>query len=153
MKLLVSRKWKRDSYTIGNLYVNNTLFSNTLEDKDRGLSNAMSPEEIKKIKVYGQTAIPVGEYEVRMTFSNKFSSRAWAKKYNGKTPELVGVKGFEGIRIHPGNVAQDTLGCILVGKNSAKGKVTESVNYYYKLLDNYIMPAIKKGEKISIVVE
>lgn len=124
MQLTLERKWKKDTYTIGKLFINGTFFSNTLEDKDRGLTSSMTLEEINKKKIYGQTAIPSGTYEVKLTYSNRFHSRVWGKKYNGKVPELLNVKGFGGVRIHPGNKAADTLGCILVGKNSAVSMVT-----------------------------
>ena len=153
MEIVVDRRWKRDTYTIGNMYINGKFFSNTLEDKDRGLKDSMTPQDISNLKVYGQTAIPTGTYEVKMTYSNRFNLRAWGKKYDGKVPELVNVKGFGGVRIHPGNKAADTLGCILVGKNSIKGMVTNSQAYYYKLLDNYIVPAVKKGEKITLTIK
>lgn len=153
MQLTLERKWKKDTYTIGKLFINGTFFSNTLEDKDRGLTSSMTLEEINKKKIYGQTAIPSGTYEVKLSYSNRFHSRAWGKKYNGKVPELLNVKGFGGVRIHPGNKAADTLGCILVGKNSAVGMVTNSQVYYFKLLDNYIVPAINKGEKILLTIK
>lgn len=153
MQLTLERKWKKDAYTIGKLYVNGEFFSNTLEDKDRGLTSSMTLEEINKKKIYGQTAIPSGTYEVKMTYSNRFNSRAWGKKYGGKVPELLNVKGFGGVRIHPGNKAADTLGCILVGKNSAVGMVTNSQTYYFKLLDNYVVPATKRKEKILITIK
>lgn len=153
MQLTLERKWRKDAYTIGKLYVNGEFFSNTLEDKDRGLTSSMTLEEINKKKIYGQTAIPSGTYEVKMTYSNRFNSRAWGKKYDDKVPELLNVKGFGGVRIHPGNKAADTLGCILVGKNSAVGMVTNSQAYYFKLLDNYIVPATKKNEKIMLTIK
>ena len=153
MQLTLERKWKKDTYTIGKLFINGTFFSNTLEDKDRGLTSSMTLEEINKKKIYGQTAIPSGTYEVKLTYSNRFHSRVWGKKYNGKVPELLNVKGFGGVRIHPGNKAADTLGCILVGKNSAVSMVTNSQAYYFNLLDSYIVPAINKGEKILLTIK
>ena len=53
MILKVNRKYKKDTYTIGNLYIDGEWFSNTMEDKDRGLSDIMSEGEINSIKVYG----------------------------------------------------------------------------------------------------
>ena len=153
MNIVIDRKWKKGSYTIGNLYINGVLFSNTLEDKDRGLTSSMTLEEINKKKIYGQTAIPSGTYEVKMTYSNRFHSRAWGKKYGGKVPELINVKGFGGVRIHPFNRASESLGCIAVGKNSAVGMVTNSQAYYFKLLDDYIVPVVKKGEKITLTIK
>lgn len=152
MEIRVERKWKKDTYTIGNVYVDGVFFCNSLEDKDRGLNGSMTLEEIKSKKMYGETAIPTGTYELKMSYSSRFASRAWAAKYGGKVPELLNVKGFSGVRIHPGNMAKDTLGCILVGKNDVKGKVTNSTSYYYKLLDEFIVPASKKGEKIILKI-
>lgn len=152
MEVLIERKWKKDTYTIGNVYINGDFFCNSLEDKDRGLDNNMTLEEINSKKVYGETTIPTGTYEIRMSYSNKFAVRAWASKYGGKVPEVLNVKGFSGIRIHPGNTAKDTLGCILVGKNNEKGKVTNSTSYYHKLLDEYIVPASNKDEKIELII-
>lgn len=153
MNIVIDRKWKKDTYTIGNLYINGVLFSNTLEDRDRGLTSAMTLEEISKKKVYGQTAIPTGTYEIKMTYSNKFATRVWGKMYKGYVPQLMNVKGYSGVRIHPMNTAADTYGCLGVGKNSAKGMITNSTAYYYKLIDDYINPALKKGEKVMITIK
>lgn len=113
----------------------------------------MPEAEIKAKKVYGKTAIPVGTYKVDMTISSKFASRIWGKHYNGKVPQLLNVPGFDGIRIHPLNTAADSLGCIGVGQNKIKGKIINSTNTYYNVVDNYIMPAIKKGEKVTLRIE
>lgn len=153
MELLLDRKWKKDTYTIGIMYVNGVRFSETVEDKDRGLSDKMPLAEIKAKKVYGKTAIPTGTYEIMMTYSPKFASKAFGKKYGGKVPQMMNVKGYEGVRIHPFNTAEDSYGCVAVGKNSIKGQVTQSTAYYYKLMDNYIMPAVKKGEKITLTIK
>lgn len=117
MELLLKRIFRGDKYTIGHLYINGEYFSDTLEDVDRGLTNDMSEEQIKKIKVYGRTAIPTGRYKVEVTYSPKF------KRY---LPILLDVKGFSGIRIHSGNTHEDTLGCLLVGYNKVKGQVINS---------------------------
>lgn len=153
MKILLDRKWKANGYTIGKLYINGVEFSDTLEDKDRGLKDSMSLNEITTNKVYGQTAIPTGTYEILMTYSSKFANRVWGKKYKGKVPQLINVKGYGGVRIHPLNTAKDTLGCIGVGKNTSKGMITNSTAYYYKLLDEYILPAIRKNEKVYITIK
>ena len=117
MELLLIRRYKNDKYTIGDLYIDGVWFSNTLEDTDRGLTDDMSEEQIKKIKVYSRTAIPIGRYKIGVTYSPKF------KRY---LPILLNVKGFSGIRIHSGNSAEDTLGCLLVGFNKVKGQVINS---------------------------
>lgn len=115
MKLLLKRVALRDSYTIGNLYVDSPVkFCDTLEDKVR-------PDGVK---VYGETAIPAGTYKVIITWSNRFKR---------KLPLLLNVPGFDGIRIHPGNTAVDTHGCILVGVNDVKGEIHQSKFTFYEL--------------------
>lgn len=75
MEIKVDRKWKRDTYIIGNLYINDKYFCNTLEDKDRGLKQTDSLQKINEIKVYGETAIPTGRYEIAMNvISPKYSA-------------------------------------------------------------------------------
>ena len=76
--------------------------------------------EAKKedIKIYGKTAIPTGTYKIVMNVvSETFKNRSWAKPYGGKLPRLVNVPGYEGVLIHVGNTADDTSGCLLVGRN------------------------------------
>lgn len=128
MELRLERRWRKDTYTIGRLYIDGEYFCNTLEDKDRGLKQSDSPALIKQKKVYGETAIPTGKYNVRTDIvSPKYAGTPWYKKLNGgKMPRLESVPGFEGILIHPGNTAVDTLGCILVGKNTKVGQLTSS---------------------------
>lgn len=135
MELTLNRIYKKDGYTIGDLYIDGEWFCNILEDKDRGLTQSMTEEEISKVKVYGQTAIPIGTYQIDMnTVSPKFKDRSWAKPYDGKIPRLINVPGFDGILIHPGNSAQDTFGCLLPGFNKAKGQVLESQTTFYSLM-------------------
>lgn len=153
MEILVDRRWKKNKYTIGISYINGVRFSETLEDRDRGLKSSMYETEIKARKVYGETAIPTGTYELKMTYSPKFANRPWAQKYGGKVIQIMDVKGFTGVRIHPFNTPEESLGCIAVGRNLETGKVLQSTNYYYKLLDNYILPAIKRGEKVNLTIK
>ena len=94
------------------MLINGEYFCDTLEDKDRGLTQSMSLAQVQKLKVYGKTAIPTGEYSVKMTLSPHF---------NRVLPLVENVKGFDGIRIHNGQNADHSLGCILVGKNKIKG--------------------------------
>lgn len=143
MELLVDRKWKKPTYTIGKLYVDGKYFSETLEDKDRGLTSAMSDDRIKATKVYAETAIPTGCYIVRMSFSPKFKKRL---------PRLYGVKGFEGVLIHSGNAAKDTAGCILVGENRDVGKVVNSRATLEKLI-KLIEGAEQRCDEVRIAIK
>ena len=153
MKLKLDRRWKKDTYTIGELFINGKKFSETCEDKDRGLKSTMSLGEIMAKKIYGQTAIPTGTYELKMTYSPKFANRAWARKYGGKVIEIMNVKGYQGVRIHPFNTAQESLGCVAPGRNLEKGKVLQSTAYYTQLVDNYVLPALNRGEKVTLTIE
>ena len=154
MKLLVDRKWKKDTYTIGRFFVNGVLFCNSLEDKDRGLKQTDSLSTIKSKKVYGETAIPTGVYKIDMeTVSPKYAAVKWYKDLcKGKMPRLKDVPGFEGILIHTGNTALDTLGCILVGKNTIKGKLTDSKATFAKLYKQ-MKAAHDRGEEITIEIK
>ena len=154
MELKVERKWKKPTYTIGNLYVDGVFLCNVLEDKDRGLTQDMPTTEIYKKKVYGQTAIGTGRYRVDMdTVSAKFKNRSWAQPYGGKLPRLLNVPGFDGVLAHVGNSPLDTQGCVLVGKNTIKGRLTDSTKCFRELMDNYLIPAHKRGEEIWITIE
>lgn len=137
-------------YTIGKLYIDGQWFSDTLEDRDRGLTMDMSIEQIRQKKIYGNTAIPTGTYTIDMnTISPKFKDRSWAKSYEGKIPRLKNVPGYDGVLIHPGNTSKDTSGCILVGKNTVKGMVTSSQDTFRALMDMLT----KAEEPIIITIE
>ena len=153
MELKVIRRWKRDTYTIGEFYVDGQRFSDNCEDRDRGLRQDMPLSQIKALKVYGKTAIPTGRYEVQMTYSPKFANRQFAKKYHGKVLEIMDVKGYSGVRIHPFNTAEESYGCIAVGRNFEKGKVLQSTAHYLKLLEEHVLPAMRRGEKIWLTIK
>lgn len=140
MKLKLRRVALKDTYTIGKLYIDDKYFCDTLEDKVRDL-NKNGVFDAGEYKVYGETAIPYGTYEVKWTYSPKF------KKC---TPSLCNVPSFSGIRIHEGNTAKDTLGCVLVGENKVKGKVLNSRATVAKLYP-LIKEACKKG-KVTIEI-
>lgn len=138
MKLLLKRIAKRENYTIGRLYIDGKYFSDTLEDTDRGLSSSMSLEQIKKIKIKGQTAIPTGTYNVDMnTVSPRFGKKQFYKEVcNGKVPRLQNVPGYEGILIHVGdgqNGARLTEGCLLVGHNKIVGGLLDGKQVFKEL--------------------
>lgn len=107
MKLTLKRNFKGPDYTIGKLYIDGHYFCDTLEDTVRP-----SGEKIK-----GKTAIPAGDYKVIKSYSPRF------KKI---LPEILDVPSFSGVRIHAGNTAKDTDGCLLLGLNKTKGAVLDS---------------------------
>lgn len=134
MKLRVERLWKKPTYTVGRLYVDDKLYCNTLEDVVRDLD--------KEAKVPGKTAIPAGTYKVIFN---------WSPKFGRNLPRLLNVPHFDGILIHPGNTADDSAGCILVGKNTEVGRLTES-RYTSDKLNVLIEDAQRYGEEITIEI-
>lgn len=155
MELKLIRKYKKQDYTIGQLYYNDQLLCNTLEDHDRGLHSNMSIEDIKKIKKPSLTAIPTGTYNITLDIvSHKFSKYPFYQEVcKGKLPRLQNVKGFDGILIHCGegpNGARFTSGCIIVGMNTIKGGLTQSKETFkmlYQLLQDH------KQEGLTITIE
>ena len=144
MKLKLKRIFKGDKYTIGHLYINNIYFCDTLEDKVRELP--------KEPKVYGDTAIPAGTYEIDMnTVSPKFKNRAWAKKWGGIVPRLKNVPYFDGVLIHVGNNKDDTDGCIIVGDNQIVGGLVNSTIQFNRLMQR-LVDAKKRRESITIEI-
>ena len=151
MELILKRIAKRKDYTIGRLYISNPpsleggdggrlYFCDTLEPTWRDYANGA-------YKIKGKSAIPEGRYAVVISFSPKF--KAWLPILLGG-PEFN--KKWQGIRIHAGNTAKDTQGCILVGKNRIVGQVLDSRIWLHRLKGK-IVEAKKKGEAVWLTVE
>ena len=154
MKLLVDRAWRKPTYTISRLFVDGKRFYEIIEDKDRGLKKSDTISYIMSKKVHSETAIPSGEYKVRMdVVSPKYQAVKW---YNdlckGRMPRLEGVPGFDGILIHPGNTALDSSGCLLPGRNTQVGKVTQSRETFAALYKQ-MKAAFERGEEITIEIK
>lgn len=143
MELNVKRIARKDGYTIGRLFINNEYFCDTLEDTDRGLKDTMQVNEILAKKRKGVTAIPTGKYDVILTFSPRFKR---------VLPLLLSVKCYEGVRIHAGNTAEDTEGCLLVGENKIKGQIINSRATLERLM-SVLLECEKKKEKVTIIIE
>ena len=155
MKIKVERRWPKATYTIGRFYIDGIYYCNTLEDRDRGLSANDTLAFIKSRKVAGETAIPKGTYGVAMNVTSpKYAGVAWYWNFcQGKMPRLLEVPGFDGILIHPGgsNGPLDTRGCILVGKNTKVGKLTDSRACFQEVY-RLMKKAADRGEEISIEI-
>jgi hypothetical protein len=130
MKLTLNRKHGTVGYTHGKLYIDGIYFCDTLEDQER------------PVKIPGATAIRTGEYRVIIDMSARFRRRL---------PLLLNVPNFTGVRIHAGNTAKDTEGCILVGKFVADGYVGNS-RITFNALFTKMDAAIKSGGGISIEI-
>lgn len=153
MKLKLERRFPRDRYTIGKLYIDGKYFCDTLEDTDRGLTSSMSDAQIQGMKIKGETAIPTGRYLVDMkTVSPRFGGRAQYQFCKGRLPRLCNTPGYQGVLIHIGNTAKDTEGCILVGENKERGKVLNSTATFRKLYP-ILKAADEIGEQIWITIE
>lgn len=134
MKLTLKRIALKPTYTIGKLYIDDKYFCDTLEDTVRDLNkNGKFDNGEKKIK--GETAIPYGTYEITTNVvSQRFKNRVWAKPYSGKIPRLINVPSFDGVLLHPGSSSADTSGCLLVGKNTIVGRLTDSQKTFHMLM-------------------
>ena len=143
MEIHIERRWKKPAYTIGVMSVDGARLCETLEDTDRGLKSSMTLGEIQKRKIKGQTAIPAGRYQLLMTYSPKFKK---------KRPLINAVPGYSGVRIHPGNDASATEGCVLVGENKAVGKVLNSRHWFNILLEK-IKTAITASQKVWLTIK
>lgn len=104
------RRWFTEVSTIGEMYIGAERECFILEDVYRGDDPAM--------KVKGRTAIPCGRYRVRKTWSPRFRRMVY---------EVEDVPGYSGIRIHAGNDADDTEGCLLTGQIRQHDRVEHSV--------------------------
>lgn len=142
MKLQLKRRFFADTYTISTLSINGLRFCDVVEDKNRDANKDGDLNDTGETKVYAETAIPFGTYEVVLTLSPKFKRRL---------PRLLNVPGFDGILIHRGNTAKDSAGCLIVGENKIKGGVINSTKYELELVE-LIDAAIKKGEKVTIEI-
>ena len=132
MKLILTRIARKAEYTIGRLEdENGKRICDTLEPTWRDYKGG-------EMKIPKKSAIPEGTYRVVVTKSQRF------QKY---LPLLVGVPGFEGVRIHAGNTSRDTEGCILVGQNLQVGKVLWS-----RIALEKLMELIKNEKKISLTI-
>lgn len=133
MELSLIRYPSRESTTLGELWMDGAHFCVTLEDQVRPDGE----------KIYGKTAIPAGKYRVDITYSPKFQKMMLA---------VEDVPGFTGIRIHSGNDAEDTLGCILVGAVVDSPTRIHGGSAVLPVLFDAVSAALALGESVSLVI-
>lgn len=151
MKLTLNRIARRETYTIGKLFINGEYYCDTIEDKDRD-ANHNGVFDNGEQKIYAHTAIPNGTYKITMKVqSPKYSKIKSYARCKGYLPRLINVPSFDGVLIHIGNTAEDSAGCILVGKNKVVGRVVDSTATFWPLYEK-LKAASDKGEEITITV-
>lgn len=127
-------------FTLGTLTVG-TVHFNSVEDEVRTLSNCTLTTCQGKIE--GKTAIPKGVYEIKDTYSPRFRKNML---------ELQNVPGFRGIRIHSGNTADDTEGCLILGMQTTKNGVIRSAEAVAKF-NELTRAELAKGNRVFIRIE
>lgn len=144
MELLLNRGIFTSKSTIGELLVDGIFECFILEDCVRERSGVPMDEW----KIDGETAIPQGRYRVHVNRSNRFSKMAGHDVF---LPLLIGVPGYEGVRIHPGNTAADTEGCLLPGLHKGVDTVMESRAAFASLFAR-IQEALQCGEDVWLEI-
>ena len=139
MNLILNRDHLFSDFTIGSLFVDGVKQCWTLEDAVRERPGV----PVEQWKVDEKTAIPEGNYEVAITYSNRFKR---------ELPLIKDVPGFSGIRIHPGNTDEDTEGCILVGLVWDGDDFIGQSRVAFQSLFSKMQTAIANGEKIHLEV-
>ena len=142
MKLRLERRYLGPSYTVGTLFLNGLYLCEVMEDKVRDTNKDGDLDDEGEEKVFGETAIPYGRYRMELTMSPKFKRLL---------PILINVPQFTGIRIHRGNTAKDSHGCLLPGENKAKGKVLDSTKYEMRIVEE-MLKAVASGEEMDIQI-
>ena len=127
LTFLCKRLWFTDKSTISEVFIGDTLQCSCLEDV------------VREVKLPGKTAIPYGNYEVIVNWSNRFKQ---------PMPLLLNVPNYEGVRIHWGYSASETEWCPLVGTYDPKTSdfVSNSRSAF-----NLIFPKIKESLEVGKV--
>lgn len=126
--LELRRRWFTSESTIGELWCEGKRLCFILEDV------------VRPDKVYGKTAIPAGEYEVLVT---------WSPRFQRMLPILVDVPNYQGVRIHPGNTADDTEGCLLPGEGRQENRVLDSRKAFARVF-KVIGEAVAASRKVVL---
>lgn len=138
MELLLKREPSEEDHTFGQLFVDGIYQCETLEDVIREVPGV----PVTSWKIAGETAIPAGRYGVSIDYSPHFEC---------EMPIIEDVPGFIGVRIHPGNTAKDTEGCILVGRMRLVDALGESRLAFDAFFDR-LKTAISNGEDVVLTV-
>lgn len=138
MELQVRRRINTTVSTIGTFSIDGKKWCDSLEDADRMLESLG-----EKAKIKGETAIPKGKYQVKIT---------WSMRFNKYTMQIMDVPYFLGIRIHSGNTAADTEGCILLGDATDEHMIIHSRVRVEEVFD-LVELALSSGQEVTIEIK
>ncbi|MDR3113376.1 MAG: DUF5675 family protein [Endomicrobium sp.] len=119
---------KKESYCVGRIFADGKYVCDSLERPV--LCDGTLP----------YSAVNQGIYELSTKYSEKFKRCV---------VELKNVYGRTDILFHAGNTVNDSSGCILTGKNTAQGMLTQSKEYENKLFE-IVSKVIKSGDKVIL---
>ena len=143
VEIVVDRNFSNARVTLSDIYVDGSLICHGLEDEHR------------TVKVWGNTRIPKGIYEISLRtfggFHDRYSKASWIKDVHEGMLWVRNVPNFEAILIHVGNTKKDTAGCLLVGMSRHENKEAVYLSRAaYKKLYSLILPALKRGDRVTI---
>lgn len=139
MKLLLQREPSVNDATLGKLYIDGAFLCDILEDEIREIHGVA----VAEWKVHSKTAIPAGTYQIVAENSPRFGK---------DTLTLIGVSGYQFIRIHAGNTADHTEGCLLPGTRNSNCTVSNS-RLMLAALKMHVLPVLQSGEVVTIQIE
>lgn len=125
-----------EGYILGKVYANGLYFSESCEDQDRQLEKG-------GVKVKTRTAIPRGAYQLTTSFSMRFKK---------ELPDVKDVPQFAGVRIHGGNRAEDSEGCILIGRVRTSSGIAQCAATVERMI-NMINTTEENGGKCWLEVK
>lgn len=142
LTLTLQRLQSYKDYSIGLMYIDGKLHSFTLEDEKRS------------VKVYGETRIPAGVYNITYRTAGRLHNQYGQKFYGHKGMLWIrNIPNFEYVYIHIGNDDDDTAGCILVGQSHKIGEnfIAHST-VAYESLYSIVSAALNQGKQVRINV-
>lgn len=148
MEIILNRISDNKESTLGAMYIDNKLVCFTLEDTYR---------EVKKMN---ETCIPTGRFRIKFNPNDTPMTLKYRKRYQGfftNHLELQNVPFFSNVYIHVGNTADDSSGCILVGKGAntnadRDGFISQSVDAFKKIYP-LISQALNDKEDVFINIK
>ena len=114
-------------------------------------------DEQRDVKVWGETRIPAGTYQLELRTEGGFHNR-YKSRYGDWHKGMIWVKdvpGFEYILWHTGNTDENTAGCLLLG-NSQESNIVKKDGFVgasrdaYKFVYPRVVAAIESGIRVNV---